>query len=236
MGGKLNMGFNMAFSKEEIFIPNEIFEDFKNIEYRVNTHYAFSICYYVLISYLYYHCKYDTEFLITQSQIKQMLGISKHNKKIDYLIKSGGEIEKIGYIKPSEFIPINKSTRNKIQFEISSNNMYKVKVPIKGFERIDKNGETFKGTFFDVKNTTLVNMNHFREIAYNINCSACLIYIIIKRFKYIEMDMDNFSDMLLMSRRSFVNCTTLLEKRKYIQIIHGNYDYITKKNYINQYF
>lgn len=235
MGEKLNMGFNMDFCKDEIFIPSEMFEDFKKIEYKVNTHYAFSICYYVLISYLYYHCKYDTEYLITQLDIKRMLGLSKQNKNVDYLIKSGGEIERIGYIKSSSLIPINR-TSNNVEYVESPNNNYHIKEPMKGYLRVDQNGGVFQGTFFDVKNTTLINMNHFREIAYKINCSTCLIYMVIKRFKHVKMDMDSFADMLMMSRQFFYECTTLLEKGKYIQIIHGDYDFLTKKNYINQYF
>jgi hypothetical protein len=68
-----------------LYIPGEIFDDL-SLNYKSNRHYAFTVCYYILINYFYYTCYYNNRF-ITQQDLKELLGYNRKDKRIDYIIK-----------------------------------------------------------------------------------------------------------------------------------------------------
>jgi hypothetical protein len=229
--------FNDYQKDKIIFIPNEIFDDFSKLKYTTNSHYAFAISYYVLITYFYYTAHYGGK-LITQQDIKEILGYNRDNKQIDYIIKKNGLLDKSGYTETTsdypvaieheifdnttEFIMIDEYKQFKYRDNESRN--YKIKYPIKAFFRTKndyKDGEE-TGTFFYFENTTKINADEFFKIINNkeLGCVGFLIYLYIKKNKSICLGYDNLSSLLNISSRTLKNKIKILEICEYINVQH----------------
>lgn len=186
---------------EKIFIPNEIFKDLKE-NIKPTVHVAFAYCYYYLISYLYRYCKYvdNSNELLSQKDIKVLLGYSKDYKVVDYLTKKGGVLDVIGYTQTTGNYPIiweliDKSElvfytsqdlkeSNGASFPINNRN-FKIKYPMKAFHR---NAEGFNsrfkdGTFFTVENTHMIMPSAFMKAMENkkIGCIGFYLYGFFKQ-------------------------------------------------------
>jgi hypothetical protein len=89
------------YSNNKIFMPNEIFKQLIECEWihpdARSPHIAFAYTYYYLICVLYRYCLYELEGggYLTRKQIKVILGYSKDNKTLDYLIKEHGVLDKL---------------------------------------------------------------------------------------------------------------------------------------------
>jgi hypothetical protein len=213
------------FANKELtfFIPNEIFDDLKQLKYKSNNHYSFTVCYYVLTSYLYYVSYYGFK-LITNADIKKTLGYHSHDKRIDYIIKNNGLLDLIGYTISTSNYPINTTLdlHNYPEFDLINDyskctfNKYFVKYPVKGFHRYD-----IQGTFFDVSNTTKIDINIFINIIKILGCSGFLIYLYFKSKGRIKISYDKLSKILLISNRRLFAIINELELNKYIKVIHA---------------
>lgn len=240
---------------EVIFMPNEIFKDFSDIEQI--QHRALLYSYYYMVSYLYRYCKYlgDKEF--TQKEIKQFLGYNPDNKKIDFLIKNGGILDTKGYTKTITDIPIFwnytkeegilefdtvESLKSK-GYEKSGNlRGYKIKYPIKAFERNVEDDDYDVGTFFDAGNTHKISFNRFKSIIQTETLGAIGFYI----YGYIKFKSDKFNGRyqasieqlaseLNINRNSVIKYMKELETSNFINIVHVQYVHGKIGNQANSY-
>jgi hypothetical protein len=177
--------------EKEIFMPNEIFEDLQsNIDN--SPHISFSYSYIYFITWLYRYGKYgQIKELIDQKFLKKILGYHETYKKLDYLIKKNGVLEKIGYIKTTKNIPLGyKYNENGLEFHyINKQNdkyknipkNYKIKFPVKAFYRLDETNKN--GTFFNTEKTHLIPFDVFLFCMTN-NELGCTGFYLYAFFKY----------------------------------------------------
>lgn len=163
---------------EYVYMPNEIFDDMKhNIPNSSQSAFAYSYIYYITYLYRYCKCIDSNGNKVTQEIIKEFLGYSPKNKKIDFIIKKGGILDNINYTLTTTDYPIQflYDDENLIYFEtinnyknmINNNNRnFKVKFPVKSFYRTndDFQEKSLTGTFFEVEDTHKINYNTFRKI------------------------------------------------------------------------
>lgn len=150
--------------EQNLYIPNEIFEDFQNDERIKKANIPFAFSYYYLVNYLYRFCKYgektESKHFYTNNELKEMLGMAASNKKVDYLIKKNGVLEEMQYLETTKFIPTSwsygesvmyKSIDHELKFDYIYNQKdyfiewkdylaplpkkYTIKRPVKAFER-----------------------------------------------------------------------------------------------------
>ena len=216
------------------FVPNEIFNDFKKIKYKSNGHYAYAISYYVLVSYLYFNC-----IIYSPAEAKQMLGYSKTNNTVNYLTKRDGKIEKINYVKSTINYPVERidCTDYEVEFlcrndfdlrkkhEGCITNNFSIKFPKKAFNRMRK-GLVVRGTFFDISNTTKIDMRKFFEIMNNpkLGTSAFLIYLKIRNYCLISKSYKFFEKELFISRTTAEKKINLMDKLDIINVERAKYD------------
>lgn len=97
---------NFSDKQENIFLPNEIFEELKQI--KNIQHRAFAYSYIYLVTWLWRYSKYgDLEYSqLSQKKIKEILG-RKSDERINYLIKKGGVLEQMKWIESVKDFPIS---------------------------------------------------------------------------------------------------------------------------------
>lgn len=164
--------------ESKLFIPNEIFSDFKSLGEKGSSHVAFAYSYYYLISWLYRYAKYGNK-KIDVGMIKEILGYYSKNKKIDYLIKKDGVLDQLGYTFSDTDYPIGWNYDESLSFTMLSDldddskkmlridrgRNYKIKVPVKGIWRdneSEKEGYE-NGTFYEIENTHMIPFEVFME-------------------------------------------------------------------------
>src|SRR5437763_8036906 len=91
--------------EKRIFMPNEIFDDFKS-GFDSGVHKAFAYSYYYVVNYLYRYTKYSFGERFTQPEIMEFLGYSASNKKLNYITKKDGLLDQIGYTKTTTDYPV----------------------------------------------------------------------------------------------------------------------------------
>jgi len=224
-----------------IFVPNEIFKDFAELKYTSNRHYSFTICYYILISYLYYYSFYGIN-LLKKNEINKLLRISPSNQRYNYIINKNGLLDKSGYTSTTSKIPVLTKVNSRIPFFIFNdskvsniNNNYAIKCPIKGFYR-NKEDKELTGTFFNTSNTICLDMNIFFKIINNCGINALVVYLFIKKYNKLMMGYSNIANNLLMSNRLVFEVIKLLEFNNYITVNHAHYDYSDNFRMSNVYF
>lgn len=143
------------------------------------THVSFTFTYLYLITYLFRYTKYSDKVLTT-GEIKELLGYSKVNKRIDYIIKENGVLDTVGLTKTIHDFPIDHSITNgsltiTMLSELNNNDSYSInwrkqrgisisqscKYPTLGFyntlkDDIDISYFDNGGSFFNVNYTTLI--------------------------------------------------------------------------------
>lgn len=215
----------MAIYKNiDFFVPNEIFDDL-HLNYKSNKHHSFAICYYILISYFYYISFYGEKF-ITQSEIKAILGYNPTNTKIDYIIKQNGLLDTSAYTETTNNIPVQTNHVNNMpEFIMYNNNSinlirnYKIKYPVKCFHRYGS--DDLNGTFYDISNTTKINMNIFFKIINKLGCCAFVIYLLIKQNNNLIKNNDYISKKILLSKPTVAKYITMLANVGIIIITNG---------------
>ncbi|MFD2703928.1 hypothetical protein [Salibacterium lacus] len=199
--------------KRKIFMPNEIFEDFKNnISKRPQR--AFAYAYYYLITYLYRYCLWNPE--LTQSKLKEILGYAGNNKAVNYLIKQNGVLEELNYIKTTKDIPLDweftdDDDREYIEFSTVSDfeenilqtlkypKNFKIREPYKAFWRSEE--DEHYGTFYDVSYTHQIPFRVFEFCMTNedIGVMGFYLYAYIKSKNQIfengyDVSFENLAD------------------------------------------
>ncbi|GAB1782019.1 hypothetical protein [Priestia aryabhattai] len=113
-----------------IFLPNEIFEDLKQI--KNVQHRAFAYSYIYLITWLWRYSKYgDLEYSqLSQKKIKETLG-RKSDERINYLIKKDGVLEQMKWIESVKDFPIfNQSEGEKYYIERLDKEIWNINVEL----------------------------------------------------------------------------------------------------------
>jgi len=179
-------------STEHVYMPNEVFTDLtQNIHNSSQIAFAYSYIYY--ITYLYRYCKHidNDGNKVTQEHIKEYLGYSPKNKKIDYIIKKGGILDNLRYTETTTDYPIQflYDDNDLILFETISyfkeyiknfnDRNFKIKKPLKSFYRTpyDCQHKFLTGTFYSVENTHRIDYNTFHFIIHNNELGALGFYI-----------------------------------------------------------
>lgn len=192
----------------KVFIPNDIFEMLssdKELRSKQSPDVAVAYSYLWLITWLWRNAKYgDMEDNCTSiGSLKEMIGITSTNKTINYIIKDGGVLDKLGLTKTlnykeapvtytiEENMPVFytqdelDNMRDERDIEESKawrgNNRKKtVKQPV--FALKNAEGET-GGTFYgDIENTHQVEFDIFVKCMTNpkLGCTAFYLYAFLK--------------------------------------------------------
>ena len=178
---------------ERVFVPNEIFIDFKRCQkFKAVKHMSFAYCYYILISYLYRYCKYDLSERIAPKDIKELAGYSPLNKQVDYIIKKNGLLDEIGYSETTRDFPVSwsvdgswvdfntysdMSDDHKKILNIPSN--FRIKKPVKGFHRTDESKihNINDGTFYEIGNTHEICLKEMLYISSKFEYGSVYFYL-----------------------------------------------------------
>ncbi|SDP38162.1 hypothetical protein [Halobacillus aidingensis] len=190
--------------ESKLFMPNEIFEDLTENIQETSSHIGFAYSFYYLTTWLYRHCKY-IEHHYDRGLLKEILGYSKTNKTVDYLIKHEGILDKINYTRTSNDFPLRwwLDEFNDPEFELFSEMEERVspelkdvltpnrrnksiKVPVKAFFRYDEAEEInyWNGTFYEIDNTHLVPFEVFLHCMSNESELGCEAFYLYGFFKF----------------------------------------------------
>lgn len=200
----------LNFNKKEnsLFLPNEIFEDYK--KYIANkTHIPVAYSYSYIVTWLYRYAKYfNTEEIIDNKKIKEILGYSPNNQSLDYLFKKNGLLDHIGYFESVRDYPVSwhysETVDEELSFFMSSEideelkdkfpivpKRFFLKRPVKAFDRFelafgeDGSEEEYEmpGTFSYVGNTHLIEFEIFLfcMTTKNIGCVGFYLYSFISQ-------------------------------------------------------
>jgi len=253
---QLNIFNVVNFNEEEggIYIPNEIFNDIQGKLSEISSHVAFAYSYYYLITYLYRFTKYRLgEGYFTQAKLKEFLGYSATNKKVDFIIKKGGVLDELGYTETITDYPIDwhSNDLNMIVFkyvrslkseemqdvnksEVNSRN-FKAKKPVKAFMR-----EGYEcGTFYGVENTHYIPVYDFLQCMYDKELGINAFYL----YGFLRMMYDKFPrgykvsapelmDLTGLKRSTLFKYMRKLEQEKFISVTSVK---VGDKNFPNVY-
>lgn len=231
---------------EHIYLPNEVFADLKlNIDNSSQIAFAYSYLYY--ITYLYRYCKYidGNGNKVTQEVIKEYLGYSPKNKKIDYIIKKGGILDNLQYTETTTDYPIQflYDEDDMITFEtiydykeviknINDRN-FRIKKPLRAFYRSIRAIEEgdLTGTFYEVENTHRIDFDIFHSIISDPNLGVVGFYV----YGYLKHKNDLFASGyqrsyekigidLNMSEKTIRKYTNSLELKGFLNIERKIFD------------
>lgn len=230
---------------EYIYVPNEIFDDLKD-QLNGISHTAFAYAYYYYIDYLYRYSKFSEERK-TQSDIKQALGYSPKEKRVDYIIKKDGILDNMGYTQTTKDYPLSfmYDDNNMIQFKtieevkaenglksILSQRNYKVKRPIKSFNRTDEsyNESILDGTYYEMDRTHKITYKVFEQMMQNDELGVVGFYI----YGYFKHKSDIYGsyqcsyerlldELNVKSNQTLSKYIKNLEQAKYIRVQRINH-------------
>lgn len=212
-----NLAAYFQFNKKEdkIFIPNEIFDDFKELG---KSQVPFAFSYYYLNNWLYRYAKYGAglEELLTQDKMKEILGYSPSNKRLNKLIKKNGLLEQMKWLETTNEIPITwEFAKNSLdvsdylefgyyeydpeiaEYTTVFPNNYKIKKPIRAFTRyVHEEDEELQeeyadgyqdGTFYEIEKTTLIPFEVFVFCMEkeDLGCTAFYLWSYLKMYNQI---------------------------------------------------
>lgn len=177
---------------KHVYLPNETFADLK-LHINNSSQIAFAYAYLYYITYLYRYCEYidGNGEKVTQERIKEYLGYSPKNKKVDYIIKKGGVLDTIQYTLTTTDYPIQFlydsndllifETINDYKDHIKNINdrNFRVKYPLRAFHRSPRaiKEQTLTGTFYEVENTHRIDFEAFQAILENPDLGATAFYL-----------------------------------------------------------
>lgn len=244
-------------SNYTIYTPNEIFEDLMRSDIKP-THYAFTYTYYFTISYLYRHAAYHY-ITPTVEDLKVYLGLNPEYKPVNYIIKKGGVLDKLGYTESTTNYPIshhydeddfiefdyvkNQPDQIKEPYLDRHNNRYSIRLPLKTLSRHSlTNPDNLDGTLYQTINTHATDLsvaNYMLSIS-ELGCTAFYIYQFLK-YKSdksasiglggYQIKYEYLSEMLGLSENTINKYTLLLKKYNCIEIEKGEYFLKTSNRY-----
>lgn len=218
-------------------------------KFKSSTHIAYAYAYVYLAHYMYRYCKYyyykdyHTRYDIDEKMIKQILGFPSNSDTFTYITKKGGVLDKLGYIKkdsdkPTDVVAIEdelKSGRWKVshivmesdypEVYISNSKNRKINYPVKAIFReqwADEEG-CENGTFFDVGNTHLIDIDVFIYCMADPDIGVNGFYL----YSFLSHKNDIFKGMFDCSIKKFVSSTGLG-----IKTIRTQLDNLEKRNMI----
>lgn len=271
--------------ESDIFMPNEIFEEliknFKKISSyhekstetitikdgkerkrrsknsgAISSHIAFSYAYYYLCVYLYRNTKY-TSTKTTVSDMKQILGYSPNNQKIDFIIKKGGLLDQWNFTSTTTDYPVRWTLEDKrLDFQLITDKdevceedrkiylkqlgrNYKVKYPFRHFYRdMEAYEEDYiNGVFEDTSNTHLIPFEVFLHCMGNaeIGCIGFYLYCYLKmkndHFKGgYDVSMPNLSEETGIKSRTVDKYMDALKRYKLVDCIYNQDFYVIGLN------
>jgi hypothetical protein len=221
---------------EYVYMPNEIFFDLK-LNIPNSSQIAFSYSYIYYITFLYRYCKYidNNGIKVTQGLIKQFLGYSPKNKKIDYIIKKGGILDNMNYTVTTTDYPLQYlyDRENTLLFENISaykgiiknlnDRNFRIKIPLKSFFRtpLDYEEGNLTGTFYEVENTHRIDYQTFHSIVTDKELGTVAFYL----YGYLRHKTNLFPTGYQRSAEKIGRETGLSERtiRKYINLLESHY-------------
>ncbi|MGH0950678.1 hypothetical protein [Bacillus mycoides] len=233
--------------KDHVYLPNEIFIEFTPY-FNTIKQFSFAYCYYTYLNFLYKYCWYlkDDNTIITQSEIKSFLGYSPINKTVDKIIKDGGILEQIGYVKTITDYPVAPIHDEETGFvegyqmasdiremvhrkELVPYRGVRVKMPTTLLERskvIPDNEEDreYDGTLYNVQDTFHIEFDVFKDIVgnHNLGCNGFLVYSILKSLcgtkRKFKIPQDDLADIYKINKRRLQDYLLALEKENYIYV------------------
>lgn len=180
-----------------IQMPNEIYEDLMDAEFKTWKHRCFAYSLYYLSSYLYRNAIFGNAHNAQYGVNKLAELFSPNPKPLSYIYKKGGILDSIGYTDSITDYPISFymdeqilefSTLSELDQSIKRNYpRFMVKKPIKSFYR-DSADDTLTGTFYDFQNTHLIPIEKFISIISDSTLGFVPFYI----YSYLKMMNDKF--------------------------------------------
>lgn len=200
----------------DIQIPNEIFEDFKELDFAGWKHRGFAYTYLYLVTYIYRNALYGRYDAVDYSQDAIISTIIKNRTQISYITKKDGLLENAGYVESTKDYPIGFFVDNDIlQFTLHSDldkfisdrfnkvsKNFSLRKPVIAFDRW---GEDFTGTFYDYSNTHRIPIDTFIKILCEPNLGYCGVYM----YGYFAMMNDKYPEGFKISNEelsSFFGC------------------------------
>ncbi len=194
-------------------IPNEIFEDFKQIEsfqYR-----AYSYVYYHITNILYRNAMYGKRSIYDYEQKVIMSQVLSSIRRFTPYTKNGGILDKLGYITSERDHPIDTQPENEttgfvmyydldkiIRDQIDLKRQFKIRKPVKSFVRFkDDDPADYTGTYYNFSHTHSIEMDMFVKLMSDKNLDARHIYTL----GYIEMKQLHFPDGVDIPKQNFVD-------------------------------
>ncbi|PWW02514.1 hypothetical protein DFQ01_109139 [Paenibacillus cellulosilyticus] len=170
----LSVSYQGEKSLAKIYMPNEIFSDLiycdeltqgKKSSDKLSVAYSYTY----LCHWLYWTCKWNADYKITQDDLKQILGYSRDNKTLLPIIKENGVIDQLGYTLKTtdypveytyedgylDFITIGDLKKSGYVDKSHNDRNFCIKYPLKAFHRTTEslNVGDLDGTFYEVGNT-----------------------------------------------------------------------------------
>lgn len=109
------------YYRHSVNMHNEIFEDLKKwvVEGEIKSlqHQEFIYSYYWLLQYLWNHGKYSNG-KFSQSAIKSMLRYNQNDKRLDYIMKKNGLLDRKGYTVSSSDYPVSVKDGEKMKLKM----------------------------------------------------------------------------------------------------------------------
>lgn len=169
------INFNDEY-ESKLALPNELFKQIQTMVSQGKlkpTHCGFVWSYVYFMTYLFRYAKYSC-YTPTTSEIKEVLGFSGTNQKLDYIIKKNGLLEELNILTTIHDFPVVVEPEDDILIFDYAGRLYGVKewlkfnklslnysckYPVFGFHR--DNDEDLDGTFYFTHNVLLLPFNVF---------------------------------------------------------------------------
>ncbi len=208
---KKELSWSLEFNKkhqQHVGIPNDIFEILSKDEELMNAkapHVAVAYSYVYLTAWLYQYAKYSLPNEITDiTNLKEIIGFSRVEKRINYIIKKDGVLDRLGITKtiPFDEAPVEYTWEDGFfigfttykewlaeqhpqdvsdwrEMGVIKNTIRKqVKYPIFGEDNREVNGEELAGTFYEWGDSHAIPFDVFLACMTNddLGCTAFYIY------------------------------------------------------------
>lgn len=209
---QLSNKFNIQDNQKSVYMSNRNFTTLQKLleQKKIkNNHIAFAYSYLFLQNYMFRYAIYDI-YVPQTSEIKEMLGYNPSNQTIDYIIKKGGLLDDVEMtVTLYDFPVVQQWEDNQPIFtmlsEFNDNNAYgsrwreekgiktnqSCKYPVYAFYDTDTKFEgatthNSGGSFFDLTNTTKLDINVFLYCMSNSDLESTGFYL----YSYLKWKCD----------------------------------------------
>lgn len=234
--------------ENNIYLSNDIFDRLDIKKFNNGRHRLFAVVYLFVVSWIYRYGKSidinDSSLGLSRS-IKEMCGINNSDRKIDYIIKSKGVLDKLKITKTIhvsdaplfyEFDKFTKyvtfeSAREYIDADIipKINSNVQMKEPLLGTKERVVNGVTYLGTFQDVEYTFCFSMRDYiymsRVLKLNVEVIGFYIYLLSLSSYYggvIKRSRIAMADELGLTEKTITKYKSILKEHGLINEYYNN--------------